>query len=102
MRKLSSLAFVITTAAILSACSTPVKVSEPAPVVERPADKAEHEHRADAETTAAARNAETATTTTVVATVVNIIAATEIIVTHRAIPSFPCALGSRWRTTGAT
>ena len=40
MRKLSSLAFVITTAAILSACSTPVKVSEPAPVVERPADKA--------------------------------------------------------------
>ena len=40
MRKLSSLAFAVTTAAILSACSTPVKVSEPAPVVERPADKA--------------------------------------------------------------
>ena len=40
MRKLSSLAFIITTAAILSACSTPVKVAEPAPVVERPADKA--------------------------------------------------------------
>jgi len=40
MRKLSSLAFVITTAAILSACSTPVKVSEPAPVVERPVEKA--------------------------------------------------------------
>ena len=34
MRKLSSLAFVLTTAAILSACSTPVKLSEPAPVVE--------------------------------------------------------------------
>ena len=40
MRKLSSLAFIITTAAILSACSTPVKVAEPAPVVERPVDKA--------------------------------------------------------------
>jgi peptidoglycan-associated lipoprotein len=40
MRKLSSLAFVITTAAILSACSTPVKVSEPAPVVERGVEKA--------------------------------------------------------------
>ncbi|HEU4777689.1 MAG TPA: peptidoglycan-associated lipoprotein Pal [Telluria sp.] len=35
MRKLSSLAFVLTTAAILSACSTPVKLAEPAPVVER-------------------------------------------------------------------
>jgi peptidoglycan-associated lipoprotein len=34
MRKLSSLAFALTTAAILSACSTPVKLSEPAPVVE--------------------------------------------------------------------
>ena len=34
MRKLSSLAFVLTSAAILSACSTPVKLSEPAPVVE--------------------------------------------------------------------
>ncbi|CAN7378730.1 MULTISPECIES: peptidoglycan-associated lipoprotein Pal [Duganella] len=40
MRKLSSLAFIITTAAILSACSTPVKVAEPAPVVERPVEKA--------------------------------------------------------------
>jgi peptidoglycan-associated lipoprotein len=39
MRKLSSLAFIITTAAILSACSTPVKVSEPAPVVERPVEQ---------------------------------------------------------------
>jgi peptidoglycan-associated lipoprotein len=39
MRKLSSLAFALTTAAILSACSTPVKVSEPAPVVEHPVDK---------------------------------------------------------------
>src|SRR5476651_380571 len=36
MRKISSLAFAITTAAILSACSTPVKVAEPAPVVEKP------------------------------------------------------------------
>lgn len=35
MRKISSLAFVLTTAAILSACSTPVKISEPAPVIER-------------------------------------------------------------------
>ena len=35
MRKLSSLAFALTTAAILSACSTPVKLAEPAPVVER-------------------------------------------------------------------
>ncbi|MBA5690333.1 peptidoglycan-associated lipoprotein Pal [Rugamonas apoptosis] len=34
MRKLSSLAFALTTAAILSACSTPVKLAEPAPVVE--------------------------------------------------------------------
>ncbi|NRR31365.1 peptidoglycan-associated lipoprotein Pal [Oxalobacteraceae bacterium] len=39
MRKLSSLAFVITTAAILSACSTPVKLAEPAPVVEKPVGK---------------------------------------------------------------
>ena len=38
MRK--HLAFIVATAAILSACSTPVKVSEPAPVVERPVDKA--------------------------------------------------------------
>jgi len=36
MRKLSSLAFIVTTAAILSACSTPVKLAEPAPVVEQP------------------------------------------------------------------
>ncbi len=35
MRKISSLAFALTTAAILSACSTPVKLAEPAPVVER-------------------------------------------------------------------
>jgi peptidoglycan-associated lipoprotein len=39
MRKLSSLAFVLTTAAILSACSTPVKLADPAPVVEKPVDK---------------------------------------------------------------
>ena len=36
MRKLSSLAFIVTTAAILSACSTPVKLSEPAKVEEKP------------------------------------------------------------------
>ena len=41
MRNLSSLAFVLTTAAILSACSsTPVKETTPPPVVERPADRA--------------------------------------------------------------
>jgi peptidoglycan-associated lipoprotein len=40
MRKLSSLAFIVTTAAILSACSsTPVKLAEPAPVVEKPVEK---------------------------------------------------------------
>jgi peptidoglycan-associated lipoprotein len=40
MRKLSSLAFAVTTAAILAACSsTPVKETAPVPVVERPADK---------------------------------------------------------------
>ncbi|MYM93912.1 peptidoglycan-associated lipoprotein Pal [Duganella vulcania] len=39
MRKLSSLAFIVTTAAILSACSsTPVKVAEPAKVEERQVD----------------------------------------------------------------
>ena len=35
MRKLSSLAFIVTTAAILSACSTPVKLAEPAKVEEK-------------------------------------------------------------------
>lgn len=41
MRKLSSLAFIVTTAAILSACSsTPIAENKPAPVVERPVDKA--------------------------------------------------------------
>ncbi|MBJ7314358.1 peptidoglycan-associated lipoprotein Pal [Rugamonas sp. CCM 8940] len=40
MRKVSSLAFIITTAAVLSACSTPVKLAEPAPVVERAPEKA--------------------------------------------------------------
>jgi len=40
MRKLSTLAFIVTTAAILSACSTPVKVAEPAPVVEKTIEKA--------------------------------------------------------------
>jgi len=40
MRKLSSLAFIVTTAAILSACSsTPVKLAEPAPVVEKLVEK---------------------------------------------------------------
>jgi peptidoglycan-associated lipoprotein len=39
MRKVSSLAFIITTAAVLSACSTPVKLAEPAPVVERAPEK---------------------------------------------------------------
>jgi len=39
MRKLSSLAFIVTTAAILSACSTPVKLAEPAPVVEKPVEQ---------------------------------------------------------------
>jgi peptidoglycan-associated lipoprotein len=40
MRNISSLAFIVTTAAILSACSTPVKIAEPAPVVEQPVAKA--------------------------------------------------------------
>lgn len=40
MRKVSSLAFALTTAAILSACSTPVKLADPAPVVERAPEKA--------------------------------------------------------------
>ncbi len=39
MRKLSSLAFIVTTAAILSACSTPVKIAEPAKVEERHVDQ---------------------------------------------------------------
>lgn len=40
MRKLSSLAFIVTTAAILSACSsTPIAENKPAPVVERAVDK---------------------------------------------------------------
>jgi len=34
MRNIKSVAFLITGAALLSACSTPVKVAEPAPVVE--------------------------------------------------------------------
>ncbi|SFM85221.1 peptidoglycan-associated lipoprotein Pal [Rugamonas rubra] len=41
MRKVSSLAFIITTAAVLSACSsTPVKETTPVPVVERAPEKA--------------------------------------------------------------
>jgi len=41
MRNVKSIAFLITSAALLSACSTPVKVSEPAPVVEsKPAEAA--------------------------------------------------------------
>lgn len=40
MRQISSLALVLTTAAILSACSsTPIKENTPPPVVERPVDK---------------------------------------------------------------
>jgi peptidoglycan-associated lipoprotein len=39
MRNVKSIAFLITSAALLSACSTPVKLSEPAPVVEsKPAE----------------------------------------------------------------
>jgi peptidoglycan-associated lipoprotein len=37
MRNVKSVAFLISTAALLSACSTPVKIAEPAPVVEKPA-----------------------------------------------------------------
>jgi len=36
MRNVKSIAFLISSAALLSACSTPVKLSEPAPVVEAP------------------------------------------------------------------
>jgi peptidoglycan-associated lipoprotein len=39
MRNTKSIAFIIASAALLSACSTPVKISEP-PVVERPAEVA--------------------------------------------------------------
>src|ERR1700739_2093161 len=35
MRNVSTLAFTLVAAAVLSACSTPVKVAEPAPVVEK-------------------------------------------------------------------
>jgi peptidoglycan-associated lipoprotein len=39
MRNVKSIAFIITSAALLAACSSPVKVSEPAPVVEsKPAE----------------------------------------------------------------
>lgn len=39
MRNVKSLAFIITSAALLAACSSPVKVTEPAPVVEsKPAE----------------------------------------------------------------
>ncbi|UGQ47781.1 peptidoglycan-associated lipoprotein Pal [Massilia endophytica] len=41
MRNVKSIAFLISSAALLSACSTPVKISEPAPVVEsKPAEAA--------------------------------------------------------------
>jgi peptidoglycan-associated lipoprotein len=36
MQNLKSIAFLIATAAVLSACSSPVKLAEPAPVVEAP------------------------------------------------------------------
>jgi peptidoglycan-associated lipoprotein len=36
MQNLKSIAFLIATAAVLSACSSPVKLAEPAPVVEKP------------------------------------------------------------------
>ena len=40
MRNVKSIAFLITSAALLSACSSPVKLSEPAPVVEsKPAEQ---------------------------------------------------------------
>lgn len=38
MRNFNSLAFIVASAALLSACSSPVKLTEPAPVVERQAD----------------------------------------------------------------
>jgi peptidoglycan-associated lipoprotein len=40
MRKLGTLALVVSAAAVLAACSTPVKVAEPAPVVEKAPEKA--------------------------------------------------------------
>ncbi|TWI70218.1 peptidoglycan-associated lipoprotein [Pseudoduganella lurida] len=41
MRNVKSIAFLITSAALLSACSSPVKIAEPAPVVEsKPAEAA--------------------------------------------------------------
>jgi peptidoglycan-associated lipoprotein len=40
MRNVKSVAFILSTAALLSACSTPVKVAEPAPVVEKPVEAA--------------------------------------------------------------
>jgi peptidoglycan-associated lipoprotein len=36
MQNIKSVAFLIATAAVLSACSSPVKLNEPAPVVEKP------------------------------------------------------------------
>jgi peptidoglycan-associated lipoprotein len=38
MRNFNSLAFIVASAALLSACSTPVKLTEPAPVVDRSVD----------------------------------------------------------------
>lgn len=53
MRKISSLALVLTTAAILSACSsTPIKENTPPPVVERPVDKSAGQSQADTRTVA--------------------------------------------------
>src|SRR6202034_4010580 len=62
---------------------------------ERITDQAEHDDGADAETAAADRKAKAAATThsaaAVVATVFDVVAATEIIVTHGAFPSFQFA-----------
>jgi len=62
---------------------------------ERITDQAEHDDGADAETAAADRKADAAATAhsaaTVVATVFDVVAATEIIVTHGAVPSFQFA-----------
>ena len=60
----------------------------------RVADKAEHDEGADAEPAAAHRKAKAAATAdsaaAVIATIVDVAAATEVIVTHGAFPYFPC------------
>src|SRR6185437_12146958 len=71
---------------------------------ERVTDQAEHDERADAEPAAAHRKAKATaaaaqSAATVVATVLDVIAATEIIVTHGAFPSFQLAApGCRHRS----